>query len=81
MIQVSPSGEWIEETGVTEYDHVCISGPSIESTPVLRFWSRRSSLVFFVRYAQVQEYVEKNKLPQATATAVAGACAELAARK
>ena len=72
---------WIGETGVQEFDHVCVTGPSIEVTPVLRFWTRRKQLVYFMRYAQLQEYVEKNKLPQATATAVAGACAELAAKK
>ena len=74
-------GQWIEETGVTEYDHVCVTGPSIESTSVLRFWSRRSGLVFFMRYAQLQEYVLKHNLPQASATAVAGACAELVPKK
>ena len=72
---------WIGETGVMEFDYVCVTGPSIEITPVLRFWQRRAKLAYFMRYAQLQEYVEKNKLPQATATAVAEACAELAAKR
>jgi len=72
---------WVDESGVAEFDHVCVSGPSIETTPVLSYWSRRSKLVFFMRYADVQDYAQKQSLPQVSASAIAAACADLAARK
>jgi len=72
---------WVDDTGVAEFDHVCVTGPSIETTPVLSYWSRRSKLVFFMRYADAQDYAQKHGLPQVSASAVAAACADLAARK
>ena len=71
-------GRWIEATGVTEFDHVCVGGPSIEVTPVQQFWATRKAPVFFMRFVDLQDFARRHQLPEATATAVAAACTAMA---
>ena len=76
---IAQLGRWIEQTAVTTFDHVCVSGPTIEKTAALEFWSTRKAPVFFMRFADLQDYMRRHGVAQESAVAVAGACAALAA--
>ena len=67
-------GKWLEKSGVTEFDRVCVSGPPIGDTPVSRFWATRKAPVAVMNYEQVKAYMGKNKIAHPSAQIVARAC-------
>ena len=67
-------GKWLEKSGLTEFDRVCVSGPPIAATPVSRFWSTRKVPVVLVDYGQVKAYMGKHKIAKPSAEIVAKAC-------
>jgi hypothetical protein len=68
-------GRWLEKEGVTEFDHVCVSGAPAESTPVSRFWSTRKVPVVVMEFDQVRQYMKEQRIRTASAAVVAKACA------
>jgi hypothetical protein len=70
-------GQWLEKTGVLEFDHICVSGPPIGSTHGTRFWSTRKVPVFVVDFGQVAKYMKQHGIPAASAEVVAKACVSL----
>ena len=70
-------GQWIEKSGVRDFDQFCVSGPPIDATPALRFWSTRKVPVFMVDYAQVRQYMKKHNIGTASAAVVARTCVSL----
>ncbi len=67
-------GKWLEKSGVTEFDRVCVSGPPSGATPVSRFWSTRKVPVALMSYDQVKTYMGKHKIARPSAEIVAKAC-------
>ena len=67
-------GRWIEKTGVTAFDHVCVTGPPIETTPARQFWSTRKSPVYFMSYDHYEDYIAKRNVTQGSARLVLSAC-------
>jgi hypothetical protein len=68
-------GKWLDKSGVSEFDQVCISGPPIGDTPVSRFWATRKTAQGQFEFDKVKSYMKTRKIAQASAEVVARACA------
>lgn len=68
-------GKWLDKSGVTEFDRVCVSGPPLGATPVSRFWSTRKVPVTLMNYDQLKTYMGTHKIARPSAEIVARACA------
>lgn len=67
-------GKWINESPLTEFDRVCVSGRPIGVTPALRFWSTRKVPVRQVGFDQVELYMVVHKIAKPSAEVVASTC-------
>jgi hypothetical protein len=68
-------GKWLDGSGVTEFDRVCVSGPPIGATPVSRFWSTRKVPITLMKYDQLKAYMGTYKIAKPSAEILARACA------
>jgi hypothetical protein len=68
-------GKWLDKSGLTEFDHVCVSGPPMAATPVSRFWSSRKVPVVLMDYSHVKTYMGEHRIAKPSAEIVAKACA------
>ena len=67
-------GKWLDKSGLTEFDRVCVSGPPMAATPVSRFWSTRKVPVVLVDYGRVTAYMGEHKIAMPSVEIVAKAC-------
>ncbi len=71
---IRASGHWIQGTGTTNFDQICVSGPSIGITPAFKFWSTRDVPVLLLYFGQVEQYMKQNGIENASAEVVARTC-------
>ena len=74
-------GQWLEKSGLHEFDRVCVSGPPIDATPAAHFWATRKVEVIAIDFARIKQYMKEHNIGTASANVVARTCLSLLPRK
>ena len=74
---ISQLSQWVQKSGVREFDQFCVSGPPLPPNAATRFWASRTARVFLVDYAHVNRYMKIHNIRRPSAEVVAWTCQSL----